>query len=129
MDLAGDSLMKRFYVSKACLLLPKYKRFIGSNVDLSCTKEAMLKLVLIYAWQMLRNNESTDSGGQLWSSGEVRLKAVEAIVSKSRLPVRKVLDGYPPMHTFPLHILYHLSTYFGMAERSKMARSSSTEGV
>lgn len=74
-----------FSISKACMLLPRHRRFMGCKVDPICMNEAMKDLILFNARQVLSRDLYIDEKGEICSSAEVYAKAVEAIEEQKRL--------------------------------------------
>lgn len=61
-NLVLETFAWTFSVAKAYMLLPKHKRFIGSGVDTCCVTEAMSKLILLFARDVL--NKESDIDGE-----------------------------------------------------------------
>lgn len=75
--------------------------------------EAIQQLILLYASQALRKELDLDGNGDVRSSGEEFVKALEAIEVQKHLDVWYVLESFSRMQKFLSHIPYHQGTYYG----------------
>lgn len=73
----------------------------------------MPHLIMICAQQALNKRSDINEYRQVYSSAKVYDYVVEASEVKKHLDAWKVTEEDPPIQTFPTHILYHMSTYFG----------------
>lgn len=84
--------------------------------------ESIPQLTGFYSQQLLSQKSDIFGEEDVCRSAEVYVKTLEANEVQMGLDTWQVPERFPPMLTFPPHIMYHLRTYFGEECLLRMAR-------
>lgn len=109
-DLNVAGCPRSFSVANSCMLLPNRERSMKCEVDSSLVSEVMPQLIFLCAFQLMSEDSKLDGEEQRRSSTKVYSRSLETKTLRERPDIWVVPKQFPPMQTFPLHILYHLST-------------------
>lgn len=105
------------------MLLLKHRRFKRFKVDPSCVNKVMPQRILLYAQQRLNDESGIAEEQEVRSFVEVYGQVVEPIEKQKCINVWEIPKRLSPMQTVQLHILYHVSNYFGDEKLFQKARN------
>lgn len=74
-DIVVDFTAGTFPVLKACMLLPKHRRFVGCDIDKMCVEASQQSAVLTYAKQVLSASSDIEGTDAVREAAQVYVKA------------------------------------------------------
>ena len=98
-----------FSTGLACLLLPRYRIFIGCEKDSDCTKAARSHFYRILAHFVTHDRPGFQVTSRLERAAKTFVNGEELKDLESNW---KAPNGYPPYQTFPRHILFYAANTF-----------------
>lgn len=109
-------------VAKWCMLLSLQKWFVECDLDLERSTSSLFQLVLAFAQKPLTKKSDITGKDDLQQAGFTFVKAMKDLDLKLHIYVQEMPAGFPTMRTFPLLIIFHLSTYhmeYSLYEQTK----------
>ena len=112
-DLVVDPCSGTFSVAKACLLLPKHRRFVGCDLDPACLQHTEDRLIELFARQLLNpRSDISTRDDKLTSSAQNLVAEIERLKVTKRAAAWNTPKGLSPMQNFPPYIVQYLCQYF-----------------
>ena len=108
-DLVVDFCSGTFSTGLACLLLPRYRIFIGCEKDSDCTKAARSHVYRRLAHFVTHDRPRFQVTSRLERAAKTFVNGEELKDLESNW---KAPNGYPPYQTFPRHLLLYAANTF-----------------
>lgn len=110
-EVVMDCCAGSFSAAKAFTLHLQYKQLVGFDLDSQCFASSLSQLALIFAHRIFMEKHNTTWDDNVHQTASTIVEAMDELNLERQINVWDTPEGFSIMQTFPLHSVYHLSTY------------------